>query len=184
MSEKSSIRRRLRTLVVYVILLHSVRVSGDLLIPNSHIGNRIRGFMLRPFLGKCGKRLAVAPGLFLGGAWNMSVGDDVYIAHRGWINATGGLELGDGVVISPNVVIATTAHKRAGGRVALMQSKQSPIKISAGSWIASNSVITRGSTIEEGVVVGANSVVLGTLEANGFYSGNPAKFIKKLEDDL
>jgi len=176
----SRVLRKARTGLFYVIVFHVVRVFCDALIPNFHAGNRVRGFLFRPFFKRCGKRFAIASGCTINGAWNLSVGDDVYIAHRCWINATGGLVLEDGVIISPNVVIATTSHAREGNKVSLRKSNLSPIRIGAGSWIASNSVVTKGSIIAEGVIVSAGSVVSCNLERNALYSGNPLVLKRRL----
>jgi acetyltransferase-like isoleucine patch superfamily enzyme len=172
--------RKSKTLIFYIFLLHVVRVMCDIFLPNSHGANLIRGRLLGLFFADCGKRVAIASGCIFNSAWNLRVGDDTYIAHNCWINAAAGLVLGRGVVLSPGVVVATTAHDRVCGEVSLHRSRQSPITVGNGVWIASNSVVTKGTVIGNGVVVSACSVVMGTLVDNGFYAGSPAKLIKML----
>jgi len=46
-------------------------------------------------------------------------------------------------------------------------------------FIGSNSIILKGSRIGEGAIVGAGSVVCGTIPAYEIWAGNPAKFIRK-----
>lgn len=53
-----------------------------------------------------------------------------------------------------------------------------PIKICAGSWIGSKSIILKGVTIGEGAIVGAGSVVTKNVDPYTVVAGNPAKFIK------
>lgn len=53
-----------------------------------------------------------------------------------------------------------------------------PIFIRNNVWIGRGCIILPGSTIEEGVVVAANSVVGGHLKKNGVYGGAPARFLK------
>ena len=178
------ILRKIRTLVVYVFTWHILRVLCDLIIPNAHWGNLLRGALYSPFFKSCGKRFSLASGCIINSAWNMEIGDNVYIAHNCWINAAGGLKIEPGCIISPGVVIATTAHSREGGRVSLRKSKQAPILIGSGAWIASNSVLTKGCTIGSNAVVGAGSVVAGELQSNTLYAGNPLKLIKKLHDNV
>lgn len=173
----------MKTLFVYVLLFHLVKSLCDALLPNIHIANRIRGKLFGLFFAECGSRVAIASGCIINSPWNLRVQSDVYIAHRCWINAAAGLVIGQGVIISPNVVIATTAHGRVGGKVSLVMSCQSPISIGAGSWIASNSVIVKGSVIGQGVIVGATSLVRGVLHDNSLYAGNPIKRIRSLTDD-
>lgn len=50
--------------------------------------------------------------------------------------------------------------------------------------IGSGSVILPGVTLEEGVAVGALSLVTKSCKAFGIYAGNPAKFIKERKRDL
>lgn len=172
--------RKTRTALIYVFVFHFLRIMCDILIPNSYIGNRVRGFLYSPFFKKCGRKFALASGCIINSSWNMEVGDDVYIAHNCWINAAGGLTIGDGCIISPSVVIATTAHARENGRVSLRMSEQAPISVGAFTWIASQTVLVKGCTIGSGSVIGAGSVVIGNVGSNSLFAGNPLRLIKEL----
>lgn len=174
------ILKKMKTFFLYVISFHIVKMLCDIILPNYHGANIIRGYFVGMFFKSCGRRFAVASGCTFNSVWNLVVEDDVYIAHNCWINAAGGLHIGVGVILSPNVVVATTAHDRIDSRVSLRKSKQSPITIGDGAWVASNSVVTRGAVIGEGSVVGACSVVVGEVAPNSLYCGNPAKYIKSI----
>ena len=50
--------------------------------------------------------------------------------------------------------------------------------------VGSGSVILPGVTLEEGVAVGALSLVTKSCKAFGIYAGNPARFIKERKRDL
>lgn len=173
---------RMKRFLVYVVAFHLARVFSELIFPNAYVFNRLRGTILGSFFAERGAGLALANGVVANGLWNLRVGSDVYLAHRCWINAVAGLTIGDGAIISPNVVIATTAHRRINGSVSLRQSNQSPIIIGRGVWIASNSVITKGSVIGEGAIIAAGSVVYGEVPPRTLYRGNPAVWVKDLRD--
>lgn len=59
-----------------------------------------------------------------------------------------------------------------------------PIIIGPNCWVAAEAFISPGSTITEGCVIGARSVVNGELEKWGVYGGNPAIRIKEREYDV
>lgn len=172
--------RRFRTFFIYGVLFHIVLTLTNIIFPNLHVFNLIRGYFIGLFFSKCGKKISIASGCIFNAPWNMVVGDNVYFAHRCWVNASGGIFVGNEVIVSPNVVIATTSHARVDNKVSLRSSNLSPIEIKSGAWIASNSVVTKGATIGMGAVIGANSVVLGIIPDNCFYAGNPAIFIRVL----
>ncbi|TDF35074.1 acyltransferase [Alteromonadaceae bacterium M269] len=59
----------------------------------------------------------------------------------------------------------------------LGEGKQGSIVIGNNVWLGARSIVLTGVTIEDGVVVGAGSVVTKSLPANSIAAGNPAKVI-------
>ena len=59
--------------------------------------------------------------------------------------------------------------------------KKRPIRIGEGCFIGANSIILKGTTLGNNVVVGAGSVVSGTFPDNVIIAGNPAKVVKQNE---
>ncbi len=57
-----------------------------------------------------------------------------------------------------------------------------PVTIGDNVFIGVKSTILRGSWIGNNVIIGANSVVRGTLEGNAVYAGNPVRKIMALEE--
>lgn len=165
----------------YIILMQFILgVSG--ILPNIKISNKIRGFLLKPFFKSCGKNLQLAKGIIINMPRNIEIGNDVYIAHDVWINGTGGLIIGDGVIISPKVVIATTKHRYIDGKIRNDLSENSPIVIGSGTWIASNCTLTMGIIIGDGCIIGANSSVTKNVIDYTFVGGVPAKVIMSLKN--
>ena len=56
------------------------------------------------------------------------------------------------------------------------------IKIEKGVFIGADSIVLKGVTIGEHSIVGAGSVVTKSIPKNEIWAGNPAKFIKKMEE--
>ncbi len=57
-----------------------------------------------------------------------------------------------------------------------------PVTIGRGCWIAPGCIILPGVTIGENSIVGSGSVVTKSVEPYTIVAGNPAKFIKKLDE--
>ncbi len=95
--------------------------------------------------------------------------------------------IGDNVLIASKCFISDTSHGNYKGdhqsapeeipekRPLFMK----PVRIGNNVWIGENVVILLGSTIGDGCIVGANSVVTKSIEANSIVVGVPATIIKK-----
>lgn len=58
-----------------------------------------------------------------------------------------------------------------------------PIKIGNNVFIGNNVIVLKGITIGNGAVIGAGAVVTQDVPDNTVYAGNPAKFIKDINND-
>ncbi len=173
---------KLKNVILVFLPVHFVMLFTSLL-PNSKFSAKFRGKLLAPFLKECGKNFQVANGVTINQIQKLSVGDNVYIAHYAWLNATGGLLLDDGVVVGPFSVIVTTRHAYEDGFISNTKSYVSPVRIGKGCWLASHVVVNKGVTIGQGVIVGAGSVVTKNVKPYEMIAGVPAVFIKHLDQN-
>ena len=60
--------------------------------------------------------------------------------------------------------------------------RRAPIVIGDDCFIGMNSIILKGTTLGDNVIVGAGSVVHGSFPSNCIIAGNPARIIKKLDE--
>jgi len=94
----------------------------------------------------------------------------------------GGLDIGDDVMIGPNVSIITTGHPlEPSQRRAVTIGK--PIAIERNVWIAAGATVIGGVTIGENSVVAAGSVVTKDVPPKALVGGNPARVIRLIGDD-
>ena len=148
-------------------------------IPNHGITCRIRGALTGWCFGKHGKAFSLAQGGIINYPEKIELGDNVYIAHRSYINAKAGLIIENNVTIGPGCVIATTNHDLMNGEV-INEGSEAPIRIKSGSWIGGNVIITSGVTIGSKSIIGAGAVVTKDIPDCVMAAGIPAKEIKKL----
>ena len=111
---------------------------------------------------------------------NIHIGKDVFINSGCHFQDQGGIEIGDGVLIGHNVVLATINHDLLPDNN--RKNHYAPIKIGTHVWIGSNSTILPGVTIGEWAVVAAGAVVTENVQPYTVVGGVPAKIIKVIEN--
>ena len=87
--------------------------------------------------------------------------------------------IGSNVFFAPGVQLYTATHPLDAELRKTLENAL-PIIIGDDCWVGGNSVICPGITIGNGCVIGAGSVVTKNIPANSLAVGNPAKVIRKL----
>lgn len=136
--------------------------------------NYIRGFLVRPFLGRCGKGFQLGKGVIINHPESLKIGANCYISHNCYVQAKGVVTCGDNVIIGPMSIIASSNHVII-DNVVTNKGISKPITIGSGTWIGGNCTITSGVTIGQSVIVGAGAVVTKDIAANSKAFGVPAK---------
>lgn len=103
--------------------------------------------------------------------------------HSTCIHAYNKIEIGNNCLVAANTqIIDGNGHQLSfdapHNRINTTDYGQ-PIIISDNVWIAASCIILGGTTIGQGSVITANSVVKGDVPAMCIYGGNPAKVIKQ-----
>ncbi len=94
------------------------------------------------------------------------------------LGAMGGISFGDNVRLSKGVVVETGGLNIYDTDPPYKHISKS-ITIESGVWVGVNSIILGGVTIGRNAVIGAGSVVTKSVPENMVFAGNPAKPIKK-----
>ena len=113
---------------------------------------------------------------------NIKIGRDVFINSGCHFQDQGGIELGDGVLVGHNVVLATINHDLDPAQN--RKNHYAPIKIGSHVWIGSNATILQGVTIGEWAVVAAGAVVTRDVPENTIVGGVPAKTIRTVDPHI
>jgi acetyltransferase-like isoleucine patch superfamily enzyme len=114
----------------------------------------------------------------------LALGEKVHINDSVFINAVGGVKVGNYVVLSHGTTILSTGLD-TNKWINRYQDEDihicSPIEIGDNVWIGANVIICAGVSIAKNSIVAAGSVVTKSLIQEGcLYGGIPAKIIKEL----
>jgi maltose O-acetyltransferase len=130
----------------------------------------------------------IQPGVKIARAKRLTVGRHFACNSGSYIGASGGVAIGDYVLIGPNVTITSAIHPIDGPLPVFVRPViPKAVTIEDDVWIAAGAAILPGVTLRKGTVVGANSVVTRDTEEYGVYVGAPAKLIRSrigVEGDL
>lgn len=110
------------------------------------------------------------------------VGDNVTIGQNTIITAKAEMYIGAYTLIGPYVQITDNNHSiKRNNLIKFQRSTVKPVKIGADVWIGSGAKILAGTSIGNGVVIGANAVVTHDIPDFAIAVGCPAKVIKYRE---
>jgi acetyltransferase-like isoleucine patch superfamily enzyme len=110
----------------------------------------------------------------------ITIGSRTGISARAYLAGQGGITIGEDVIMGPNVQIFSENHNFSDLSQTIKAqgvTKQAVI-IGNNCWIGAGVIILCGTTIGDGCVIAAGSVVNKSMPANSIVAGVPAKVIK------
>jgi len=121
----------------------------------------------------------VREGISIWYPWRLAVGKYSTLNDYIWINASGGVEIGEGVQIGARVSIVSDSHIYQNTEVPVFRQGKdnAPIRIGDDVWVGINVTILKGVTIGKGAIIGANALVNKDIPEFAIAAGIPARII-------
>ena len=132
--------------------------------------------LLRVFGARIGQRVVIRQHVTIKYPWHLSVGDDCWIGEQVWIDNLTRVRLGSSVCLSQGAYLCTGNHDWTDPAFGL---RVASIDLEQGCWAGARSVLMPGSSLGEGAIAGAGSVVSGRIPSYQIFAGNPAVFVKE-----
>jgi putative colanic acid biosynthesis acetyltransferase WcaF len=140
--------------------------------------SRFKSFLLRVFGASIGKGVVIKPGVNIKYPWLLEVGDYVWIGEGVWIDNLCVVKIDNNVCISQGALLLTGNHNYKRSTFDLITG---PITLEEGVWIGANSVVCPGVTCFSHSILTVGSVAVSDMEPYYIYQGNPASKIRERE---
>ena len=146
--------------------------------------DRLRQFEARQMLAHCkqvGASVRLRMPVVIYHPEHLVLGNSIDVGEYVVIRASGGVTIGDRVLIAAHAVVTSRQHPARLPRFGVTE--DAPIVIEDDVWIGAGAVVLPGVTIGRGSIVGAGAVVTGDVEPFSIVGGVPAKPIGRVPQD-
>jgi acetyltransferase-like isoleucine patch superfamily enzyme len=143
-------------------------------------GNMLRARYVIPRLKRCGHSLTVMAGCRFRSIEHLEVGDNVTVGYDDFLQARGGLTIGNNVIIGPGVRIWSVNHRYDDPDAPVYDQGHDakPVRLADNVFVGAASFILPGAVLNEGCIVVAGTVVSGKeYPSYAIIAGNPARII-------
>lgn len=124
-----------------------------------------------------GKDVVFFKGVIFNDGYNVRIGNNVGIGNYVVIWGSGGVTIGNDVLIAAHSVITSDGHD-VNAKLFRETLSVAPVKIGDNVWIGASVNILPGVTIGDNAIIAAGSVVNKDIPANSIAAGVPAKVVK------
>ena len=137
----------------------------------------------KELFAECGDQLVWKPPFYCDFGYNIHVGESVLINFNCVFLDAAPITLGDNCFIGPMVGMYTVNHPLDPKRRNEGYVYGRPITLGENVWVGGGSTILSGVTIGANSVIGAGSVVTKDIPANVIAAGNPARVIRRIDEE-
>lgn len=155
------------------------------MVANHHINSteptmeNIAEGMKELFDGEAPESVSILPPMQIDFPKQMKFGKNIFINHSLTVMSIGGITIGDGTQIGPNVTIVTDNHDMDDRMVLRCKS----VSIGRNVWIGAGAKIMPGVAVGDNAVIAGGAVVVKDVPEDAIVGGNPAKVIRMIHED-
>ena len=133
-------------------------------------------FLLRLFGASIGTSVTIKPNVTIKYPWHLTIGNHVWIGEQVWIDNLSRVTIKNNCCVSQGAMLLCGNHDHSKTSFDLIVKD---ITLEEGVWIGAKSIVCPGVKIGSHSVLTVNSVATSNLEPWGIYQGNPALKIKE-----
>lgn len=133
-------------------------------------------FLLRLFGASIGTSVTIKPNVTIKYPWHLTIGNHVWIGEQVWIDNLSRVTIKNNCCVSQGAMLLCGNHDYSKTSFDLIVKD---ITLEEGVWIGAKSIVCPGVSIGNHSVLTVNSVATSNLEPWGIYQGNPAVKIKE-----
>lgn len=133
-------------------------------------------FLLRLFGASIGKSVTIKPNVNIKYPWHLTIGNHVWIGEHVWIDNLSRVTIMDHCCVSQGAMLLCGNHDYSKTSFDLIVKD---ITLEEGVWIGAKSIVCPGVSIGSHSVLTVNSIATSNLDPWGIYQGNPAVKIKE-----
>lgn len=150
-------------------------------LPRYALLNSLKAAFLRLNGARVGARVVFYPGVWITPGRGLTLKDDVDLALDVVIDTSGGVEIGERVLVGHRTCIISSNHAVPLGRGRIFGAGRvdAPVVIENDVWLGANVLVLPGVRIGEGAVIGAGSVVTRSVPPMAVAVGNPARVVRE-----
>lgn len=147
-------------------------------------GNAARYCLLKRLSRRCGDNVMIGPGVEIRYPERLAVGSNVSIHRQCYLDAYGGIEIGDDVSIAHQSSLVSFEHTWSDDSLPIRDNPlvTGAIRIARDVWVGCGCRILSGVDIEGRSVIAAGSVVTRDVPAGTIVGGVPARPIKRIRE--
>lgn len=141
-----------------------------------------RESIVRSLFGKAGKDIFITQPFYCDYGAYIEVGDNFYTNFNCTMLDAGGIKIGNGVLLAPNVGLYTVGHPLDAELRAQAYEDAKPIVIGDNVWIGAQSIVLGGVTIGSNTVIAAGSLVCKDIPPDSLAIGSPCRAVRAITE--